>query len=162
MDSIEMTALVFIITLICHALVHRILLHRGIITLKTTGLYIAGFMTLVAIHTSGRFKEELFFTSMTLYIFSSLLVFFWYSSIFLVHETPAAMILYSFEKKKRQSLKDLVNLFSRQGLLEDRLCDLESSELVRVQHRLLHPTAAGSFVARAGIIYRKLFYGGYQ
>ncbi len=156
MSSLVYTVGIFLVIFILHSVLHQILKLFGVVTFKSMVVYVLGFLPLIIL-----WKEGFLVIPMSSCIFYILLVFVvapYYLAVTLEGETPAAMILKAFSLKKMWTVKELISLFTVQGLLWDRINKLESTGLIRKRKEHFIATSNGLRVVAWIEWYRKLFH----
>ena len=151
-------------TLLCvlltiHVVLHRIFFAYGKQTPKLVLVYAAGIIPLLWLIATTPRQQGLVVSSAIFYLFISTLICYWYVSLFVNHETPASMILSSFVKRKHQTIAQIRRLFTKKGLIDDRLGDLVKTRLIRVKGRIVSVTRWGRYMSGIERLYRYILHG---
>ncbi|OGG30675.1 hypothetical protein A3A63_00645 [Candidatus Gottesmanbacteria bacterium RIFCSPLOWO2_01_FULL_46_9] len=156
MMSLILVTCVFFSVFILHVAVHGYLIARGILTLKSTAVYVIGFFVLWIFYTFGLLSLPL--TSVVYYVLLVLVGVMFYLTPYLGGETPASMILESFGEKRQQTFRDLMGLFTNTGLIWKRIEDLQMAGLIQKQGTHYSVTGKGKMAALLVLFYQKLFH----
>ncbi len=157
MNSIVLSIGIFVVSLVAHSVLHKILLHRTIITLWSTLVYCAGFVILLAL--LGSVGDGVYtLPSLVLYILLTLNTVLWY--IFLLHGgvIPSSVILASFMLAHTQPYRHIRGLFQEKELIEDRLKDLAGAKLIERMNTGYKVTSKGKWIVRVMEVYCGLFH----
>ena len=146
----------FIGSFLLHVIVHRVSLRRRTVTLWSTTVYGVGALAVYWFWLKGYVTLPV--SSGFLYVLLSAAAIFFYLTPYLGGETPVSMILTSFQQKKRQTIKNLVSLFSVGGLIEKRIEDLVVNNLVVRRGGKLRITPTGYAVYLVIQVYKSVFH----
>lgn len=96
-------------------------------------------------------------TSLFAFALMMLLAVFFYFVLSLGTELPSSIILASFKRKKRQTFRELLALFTESGLMYQRVDDLVQSKLIEDHSGRFMLTARGTLVWRIIELYYRVF-----
>jgi hypothetical protein len=149
---------IFFAVFVCHIIIHRMLYSRGVVTFASMAVYLTGLILLYGVWKSGNLTLPL--ASVVLYILCVTSFAPHYMAVTLEGETPAYAIMKAFIRKKTQTLRALVSLFTEKGLLWDRIDALTASGLVKKSGSRFIITDSGATISALFSVYRQLFHRG--
>lgn len=148
MSYILISVSIYIVSVIVHVLIHRILRLMGIRTFKTTTVFIIGFLVNSAVAINGSF----------LFALLSILHIIFYTSPFLGDESPVTKIVELLRVNKRMSFQRIAGAFSDTTLVVKRLKDLERSGLIEIKNNRYFVTNRGKKLFNLIDVYRKFLH----
>ena len=151
MSTMVLILEVFFVCFVLHVSIHRILAQFSKKSLLSLGVYSLGCLYLI-----GTPVPQYPVSAVFLYVALWLLTSVFYLTPYLGGETPASMILAAL-KEKRLTEKQIIRLFTKEGLLSKRIADLEDSRCVKKDGIFVVLRHKGYLLARCIGVYQKLF-----
>lgn len=156
---------IFIVTTLIHIVLHRILLKKGILTIKTAIVFIFGLVIdLYAIRTifyqSNNSNNLLWLpvpvSGVMFYLLLSAVLIIFYTAPAFSYVSPSTLLLMLLEKKK-MTKNELLRHFSEEKIIISRLDELQKAGLVDLRRGRCITSKKGEKIAYIMKIYRGLF-----
>lgn len=169
MAYVSASIAIFLITEILHIILHRILRAKGILTMKSSVIFLGGLaVDLYAVYsisgeTAGRASNGIWllpipFSGIMVYIFLSLVFIIFYTHPAVPYISPSTLLL-GYLTKKRMRYSEIIRRFTNKMLIDERLDDLEESGLVIRKGSIYSLTTRGQNLAKIMEFYKRLFGG---
>lgn len=160
MSYILISVSIYIVSVIVHVLIHRILRQRGIRTFKTVLVFLIGFIvnTAILFYLAGApgCGLKLPLTAGVLFALLSSLYVIFYTSPYLGDESPATKVIAILGVKKKMNSLQIMGEFSDSQLIIKRLNDLKRDGLVEMKNNRYCCTDKGMKLVDLIDMYRKL------
>lgn len=162
---------IFFVFTLFHIILHRILVKKGILTMKTALIFIPGLLadTYIIYQLNGIFGNLTDYLSVStmwlipiplsailFYILLTAILVIFYTHPAMNYVSPSTVILRILEKKK-MTHKELMSHFSDKMLISDRLKNLQESGLINLRSDRLRASPHGAQIALFREYYRKIF-----
>lgn len=167
MVYILISIILFILTVIIHIFTHRILVKVGVVTFKTVGVFLIGFLinfiTIIFYYNKNKsnMRGELWlmpipFTAVVLYGLLLLVYFALFTGPCWGEESPSSKIFLMVKKKKGMNIAEIKNNFRNEDLVMRRIDDLIGVNWLEKQKGKYKVTSRGKLILKFIIFYRKI------
>lgn len=167
MINITIALVLFLLTTAMHIAIYRLGWNRKQMHLFTIFTFMLGFtinlvfqfsvapiVDFYLLRTGDRFP----ITAIALYLFLSMILMLFFSSIFWRQESPSFTILFLVKQRKKMSFKDLTSYFSNKTLIESRMLDLLNGQYVQKKGTNYYLTSKGKLIYFYTSLYRSMLH----
>lgn len=159
MIYVQISILLFFVSVLVHIGIHKLLLKIGIITFKAWFVFLLGFILnsyILFSYSTRASTKELFFVSLLIYPLLALDYILIIMTPYLGYISPSSKIILLL-KKKGMTRKEILNHFSNQEEIDQRLTDLLNDRLIQKTRSHYTIQNKGTMFLRFISFYRNVF-----